>query len=441
METAEERKADFDKRHGATPEQQSLETPVNVHSTAVEETRYYTIAMPLHKKGFAVWPVKPEPEKAGEYGWNNLAYYADEIVHRCLAKKFPNHNAAVISKRGVGNLMFLDIDCDGVIERIEEETGRKTSGITFSVCTRPQSASHKQHFYFRQTAYSVKKWRTENNVRDVSKWVPDKNGNPSHPTLFDLKGIGGGGYVVAPGSVRANGEAYTVIDDLPVIDVPDWLVDWLAKEITRWNSDKRREQQEHAAKVAGLSRTEQSALRKAGDASGFKYPGSEIFPFMNWRAAILARNAVSKKNIQRQIIEELNRDFAGGRAFTDSEDGKTKIHGMVASKKLGVCNWGWVGPKKKATLVEGSKITAPQTRPKLLVACMKKFPRSVGADDGYRRLQKSLVGTGFQLVKGKAAEKAVAQVRKAAGYFTQRTKDGWIWVRTPNQHLTTTHIQ
>jgi hypothetical protein len=37
METAEERKADFDKRHGATPEQQSLETPVNVHSTAVEE--------------------------------------------------------------------------------------------------------------------------------------------------------------------------------------------------------------------------------------------------------------------------------------------------------------------------------------------------------------------------------------------------------------------
>jgi hypothetical protein len=441
METAEERKADFDKGFGVNPEQQSLETPAGVHSTAVERTRYYSIAMSMRKKGFTVWPVKPEPEKAGEYGWNNLAYYADEIAHRCLARKFPSHNAAVISKRGVGKLMFLDIDSDGVLERIEQETGQKMSGITFSVCSRP-SAPYKRHFYFRQTAYSVTKWKTENNVRDITQWVPDKNGNPSHPTLFDLKGIGGGGYVVAPGSVRANGEVYTVVDDLPVTDVPDWLVDWLAKEITRWNSARRKERQEHAAKVATLSKSEQSALRKAGDASGFKYPASEIYPFMNWRAAILASNAVSKKNIQRQLIEEINRDFAGGKEFTASEDGQTKIRRMVASKRLGTVHWDWVGPKRKATLVEGSKITAPQSRHRLLVACMRKFPQSVTAEDGYRRLRKALVGTGFDLVNGKAAEKAVSQARKASGYSAQRTKDGWIWVRVPsNQHLTTTHIQ
>jgi hypothetical protein len=441
METAEERKADFDKGFGVNPEQQSLETPAGVHSTAVERTRYYSIAMSMRNKGFTVWPVKPEPEKAGEYGWNNLAYYADEIVHRCLAKKFPNHNAAVFSRRGIGNLMFLDIDSPGVLERIEEETGRKVSGITFSVCSRPQSALYKRHFYFRQTAYSVTKWRTENNVRDITQWVPDKNGNPSHPTLFDLKGIGGGGYVVAPGSVRANGEAYTVIDDLPVIAVPDLLVDWLAKQITSWNSAKRREQQEHAAKISTLSKSEQSALRKAGDASGFKYPVSEIYPFMNWRAAILASNAVSKKNIQRQLIEEINRDFAGGKALTSSEDGQTKIRRMVASKNLGTVHWDWVGPKRKASLVEGSRITARQTRHGLLVAAMRKFPKSATAEDGYRRLQRALVGTGFELIKGKAAEKAVAQVRKGAGYFTQRTKDGWIWIKPPNEHLTTTHIQ
>jgi hypothetical protein len=440
METEEQPIADFDKGFGVTPEQQNLETPVDVHCTPVEETRYYKIAMPMREKGFTVWPVKPEPEKIGEYGWNNLAYYADEVAHRCLARKFPNHNAAVISRRGVANLMFLDIDSPGVLERIEEETGHKIAGITYSVSSRP-SAPYKRHLYCRQTTYSKMKWKTENNVRDITQWVPDKNGNPSHPTLFDLKGIGGGGYVVAPGSVRANGEVYTVIDDLPVIDVPDWLVDWLAKEITRWNSDRRREQQEHAAKVAGLSRTEQSALRNAGDASGFKYPGSEIFPFMNWRAAILARNAVSKKNIQRQIIEELNRDFAGAKVFTASEDGKTKIGGMVASKRLGTVHWDWVGPKKKASLVEGSRITARQTRHGLLVAAMRGFPKSVTAEDGYRRLRKALVGTVFQLASGKAAEKAVAQVRKAAGYCTQRTKDGWVWLKPLDQSLTTTHIQ
>ena len=72
---------------------------------------------------------------------------------------------------------------------------------------------------------------------------------------------------------------------------------------------------------------------------------------------------------------------------------------------------------------------------------MQKFPQSVTAEDGYRRLQKALAGTGFDLPKGKAAEKAVAQVRKVAGYFTQRTKGGWIWARSTEPHLTTTYIQ
>ena len=407
----------------------------------VEQSRYYKIAMPMLEKGYIVWPVKPEPEKCGEFGWNTQAHYADEIVHRCLARKFPNHNAAVISKRGIGNLMFLDIDSPGVLERVEEETGQKISGTTFSVCSRPQSAPYKRHFYFRQTDYSLMKWKTENNVREISKWAPGKNGNPIHPTLFDVKGVGGGGYVVAPGSVRANGEVYTVIDDLPVIDVPDFLVDWLAKEITSWNSARRKEQVEHAEQVASLSKSEQSALQKAGDPSGFKYPVSEIFPFMNWRAAILASNAVSRKNIKRQLTEEINRDFAGGKAFTASENGKTKIHGMVTSKKLGTLHWDWVGPKRKTILRDGLKFTVPRSRHSLLVAAMRRFPSSVSATDGYQRLQKALIGTGFQLIKGKAAEKAISQVRKAAGYSAERTKNGWIWVRHSKHYLTTTHIQ
>jgi hypothetical protein len=412
-----------------------------LHDVPLEQTRYHKIAMPMFKKGFIVWPVKPEPEKTGEFGWNTQAYYADEIVHRCLAKKFPNHNAAIVSKRGVGNLMFLDIDSAGVLARIEEETGRKMSGTTYSVCSRPQSAPYKRHFYFRQTSRSVSMWRTENNVRDITKWALDKSGNRIHPTLFDLKGIGGGGYVVAPGSVRANGEVYALIDDLPVIDVPDFLVDWLAKEITQWNSDKRKEQVEHATKVGAMSKTEQIALRKAGDPAGFKHPASDIFPFVNWRVAILASNAVSRKNIARQVTEELNRDFVGGKEFTSSEDGVKKIRRMVASKKLGALHWDWVGPKKKAILRDGLKFTVPQTRHSLLVAAMRKFPKSVSAEDGYARLQQALLGTRFDLIKGKAAEKAVAQVRKAAGYSTQRTQDGWIWAKASNYLLTTTHIQ
>jgi hypothetical protein len=195
---------------------------------------------------------------------------------------------------------------------------------------------------------------------------------------------------------------------------------------------------DHAAKVSALSQSEQSALQKANDPSGFKYPASEIYPFMNWRAANLASHGVNRKYIQRQIVEEIDRDFAGGRAYTTSDEGKAKIRGMVASKKLGIVHWDWVASKKKAMLL-GTKIFAPQTRHSILVEAMREFPNSISSSDGYQRLQNALIGTGFQLVTGRAAEKAVSQVRKAAGYSTLRTKDGWVWVKDP-YHLTTTHI-
>lgn len=413
-----------------------------VHRAPLGLSRYYNIASAMREKGFTVWPVKPEPEKTGEYGWNSQAYYADDIVHRCLGNKFPDHNAAVISKRGVGNLMFLDIDSDGVLEQIESETGHCLSALTYSVCSRPESAPYKRHFYFRQTARSVKAWRKEANVRDITKWSVDKNGNPIHPTLFDVKGVGGGGYVIAPGSVRTSGEVYTVIDDVPVIDIPDWLIDWLSREITKWNSGRSKELIERAAKVNSLSKSERADLQNAGDPDGFKYPPSEIYAFMNWRAAILASNAVSRKNIVRQLTEEINRDFAGGKEYTASKTGQERIRRLVASKKRGALNWGWVGPKKKAILSDGSKIMVPQTRHGLLVAAMKKFPKSVTASEGYHLLEEAMTGTGFKLGKGRAAEKAVSLARKAAGYCAQRTINGWIWERLPSdQSITTTHIQ
>ncbi len=73
---------------------------------------------------------------------------------------------------------------------------------------------------------------------------------------------------------------------------------------------------------------------------------------------------------------------------------------------------------------------------------MKEFPKSVTASDGYDRLQEALIGTRFHLVKGRAAEKAISLVRKAAGYSAYRTINGWIWERvTSKQSINTTHIQ
>ena len=80
--------------------------------------------------------------------------------------------------------------------------------------SRPHTAPWKRHFYFKQTRYSVARLRKEANRKDTTKWVTSENtGLLMHPTLYDLKGVGGGGLVVAAGSVRKDGEVYTVINE------------------------------------------------------------------------------------------------------------------------------------------------------------------------------------------------------------------------------------
>src|SRR5207247_2248038 len=147
---------------------------------------------------------------------------------------YPNHNVGIVGTRGAGNLVFLDIDSDGVVERIEQQTGR-TMPATYVVQSRPQSAPYKRHFYFRQTEYSVQHFTKEINVKDLTK--TNKEGKPS--TLYDLKGCGGGGFVVAAWSIRENGERYTAIDEAtPVVPIPDWLVDWIAADVKHYRSER-----------------------------------------------------------------------------------------------------------------------------------------------------------------------------------------------------------
>ena len=415
-------------------------TPVE---TPVEETHYFRIAMPLFKKGFTVYPMHGENDKAGNEGWNRvsrLAEYADETTQRMLARKHPDRNVVVIGRRKIGDLMFLDIDGQGVVEKLERET-RMTIPSTYTVCSRPQTAPWKRHYYLRHTKYSVTKWKRDNiNVRDITKWEPDKKGNLVHPTLFDLKGTGHGGLVVGAGSVRPSGEVYTCINDVPVIDAPDWLIDWLAKEVTQWNSDIQKERQARAKEVAALTKEEKAALQKAGDPSGFEYPASDIFPFAYWRTCILASNVVNKKYIMKQIIDDIGERCAGGREYLSKPEDKKKIRAMVFSSKIkmGTLRYGLLSEKKKSkyTMV-GSVITGPEPKPtrhSILVACMQKFPKSVTQEDGYQRLQKALIGTGYKLstktkTERKAAQKAVAQVREEAGFEAQQTKEGWLWVR------------
>ena len=344
-----------------------------------------------------------------------------------------HHNVGVVGRRGVGNHCFLDIDADGVIERIEAETG-KSMPLTYTVQSRPASAPWKKHFYFLQTSYSVSRIRTEANRKDTTKWVTSENtGAQMHPTMYDLKGVGGGGLVVAAGSIRKDGELYTVFDDSPVIDFPNWLVDWLVQDIHKYWSDCAKERHQRATKIAALSEPEKAALKEAGDDHGFDIPEADIFLFLNWRASTFASLGMERKTIKKVLIEQVKKFCAGGEQFVESQSGKEQIHKAAfnSSLKIGNANFfNRIGQKKRTAL---SGLTFPPeapTRKSLLLSAMKKFPDRVTAENGYERLRKALAGTDFTLERGRSSQKAVGEARKAAGFHTEQTKEGWIWVRS-----------
>jgi hypothetical protein len=225
---------------------------------------FVSIATPLVTRGFRVTPVHPETKMGVMRNWSKFqATNVKEVIS--FGKSFPNYNVGVVGRRGRNKdgswrICFFDDD-SGVVSRIESQTGH-TMPATYTVMTRPVTNPVKRHFYFNQTEYSFKKfgdlrrkhgfntsnpWDSKNiNVRDVTRLELSRKGNLIHPTVYDVKGIGGGSLVVAAGSVRDTGEVYTAVDPTaPVSNIPDWLVDWICddyrvyREAVRLERDKK----------------------------------------------------------------------------------------------------------------------------------------------------------------------------------------------------------
>ena len=117
----------------------------------------------------------------------------------------------------------------------------------------------------------------------------------------------------------------------------------------------------------------------------------------------------------------------------ETDGGRRQIHKAATNKRLKTGNatfFNRLGQKKRAALGGRLILAASPTRKALMVAAMRDFPESVTAEDGYRRLQKALAGTGFTVDnKTKAGQKAVHGTRKAAGFHAYRTTAGWVWIR------------
>jgi hypothetical protein len=165
-------------------------------------------ALPLAALNLRVIPVEPREKACRLPDWQNLAT-RDAAVISEWDTIYPNHNLGVVAKLEEGELCVLEFDVKGGMRAAAEERGEPLPE-TRTV----RSGKGFGHYYFWHTPKSVALGNRQAN-KDGHEWFSFRADNR---------------YVVAPGSIHPNGNEYKFNNDAPIIPIPDWLVDWIAKQ-------------------------------------------------------------------------------------------------------------------------------------------------------------------------------------------------------------------
>ena len=403
---------------------------------ADDSCRYLSIALPLLRRGFVVWNISKKSDKAGASGWNSLAYEASENLHRFIGGKYPNANACVISRRGVGNPIVLDIDADGVIERIQRETGHKLPA-TYTVCSRPRTAPFKRHYYFLQTEFSVSTFDVEMNgiFRDLTR-TETKDGHEVHPNMLDVKGCGRGGFVVAAGSGRApdakcpEGDVYTCVNETDLVPIPEWLVTWLKNTRAAIEQVCREAQEKREMVNASRTPEEIRRLQDAGDESAFNISYENIWGFLTSRAKTFASSGIGAELREQCLIEQCRRECAGGVEYVAKH--ADRIHEIAYDPELVLGHSGAfkkMKPKMCSKTPTGGIVikASPAKRQSVIVDTMNGFRDEISSAEGWEQLIKSCKRAGFVLSKNGAGYKAVSLALAKAGFEVHGVR----WQRYP----------
>jgi hypothetical protein len=393
---------------------------------------FVAIATPLIRAGRRITPVHPMTKLGAMKHWNK--HQITSIVElKKLAKYFPHHNVGCVGIAGhhtdnatgeeVGNDCFLDIDAEGELERIERETG-ETMPRTYTVCSRPDTLNWKKHFYFRQTPYSIRRFGkhpTNIQIKDLTRF--DEKGN--HPVLYDMRGIGGAAFVVGAGSVRADGQVYTVADDSPLADLPNWLTDWLLSDKARYKAEANQEhERDRLAKTkerAKYTLEQRVQMRKEGLPAGFDIFKKDTYEFLTWKARQLSSHGLGSSALEVALADVCGESCEGGTEYAASERGKATIHRIANDPALvrGHATFFYDRKEKKAS--RGKRLdTPPKSQTKQLVEVACKFPDHLPTKDAYAALG---------LTDSDADRTMAREVRKGAGFMTTNIGGVWHWSR------------
>jgi len=192
----------------------------NAANQVSRSVSFKDIALAMVARGIPVIPVLPRSKKAVLKNWQNRATTDTGQIEK-WSQEYPDYNVAAVAT--IGGIWVLDCDVPDLPTTIESETSQAFPQ-TFSV-----RSNKGLHFYFKQTtaSQSLKK-----NIQ-----LKDLKGN----VLCDVKVHNG--YVVGPGSIHPSGKPYGVVNDIEIIEAPDFLVAWIKQRHEHAEADE----QQHGA--------------------------------------------------------------------------------------------------------------------------------------------------------------------------------------------------
>jgi hypothetical protein len=161
-------------------------------------------------------------------------------IHKWGVKE-PDANVCVYAQQVPGGLCFLDKDGSQDLRAAYERETKKQFPKTLLVRSSFQNGIEKGHWYFRQSPRTI---TFEKNITEDSTdgWFSLRVKNE---------------YVCSIGSIHPlTGEPYKVVEDYPIIPMPDDLLDWLQSKVQR----KPRTREEAAARGKLKKGTRYTAL-------------------------------------------------------------------------------------------------------------------------------------------------------------------------------------
>lgn len=173
------------------------------------------LAQPLIERGVPVIPLRPRTKAAFSSDWPTLATTDLKQISRWDAE-YPTANIGCVGLAQENGIWFFEIDDSTLVKRIEGETGQKFPK-TFKV----RSRAGRGHIYFKHTPSTIA-------LAFKKAYYSLKNATGGEVCSARLNHA----YVVGPGSTHPDtGLQYETISFAPIIDAPEWLVDWIKKNL------------------------------------------------------------------------------------------------------------------------------------------------------------------------------------------------------------------